>query len=141
MFAAVGSNVAAAYGDGAAGASIAAADACVMIANILSNQLADTVSHVACLIQYGLCLSVDGQGVGTGSAWIVVIILHLNAAVCGKVTAVHQDQVNFAADGDAGACCHRAAYRVPAGGQRTVAADIIGGENCASCRFLIAGFV
>ena len=118
-----GLDVAAVDGDGAAAAAVAVAfvasyDRIVVLFSTLGDQLA----HGAFIRGLG----VDGQGVGAAVGDIVVIVLHLNAAVNCESTAVCQDQADVASDGDA------------LGRFRRADGDIAGGHIPAGCPFGVA---
>ena len=130
-----GLDNAAVDGDGAAAAAVAVAFvASYDRIEVAFSTLGDQLAHGAFIRGLG----VDGQGVGAAVGDIVVIVLHLNAAVNCESTAVCQDQVYITADGDTATDLNCALHHIPAGCPSGVAAGHFRGAVAGLRR---AGFV
>ena len=134
-----GGDRAAVDDDGAAAAAVAVASVASYDRIVVAfSTRGDQLAHGAFIRGLG----VDGQGVGAAVGDIVVIVLHLNAAVNCESTAVCQDQVYITADGDTlgrfiRSYDHIASDHIPAGGPCGVAAGYFRGAGagllCAGC--------
>ena len=107
-----GGDRAAVDDDGAAAAAVAVASVASYDRIVVAfSTLGDQLAHGAFIRGLG----VDGQGVGAAVGDIVVIVLHLNAAIDGEGAAVCQDQTDIAGDGDAAVDDNIAGGHIPAG--------------------------
>ena len=132
---AVGLDDAAVDGNGAAAAAAAAG----LVEHTVASDGRVVDCHVPCgQLAGAVRLPVDGQGVGAGSVWVVVIVLNLNAAVDCEGAAICQDQVYITADGDAATDLNCALHHIPAGCPFGVAAGYLRGAVAGLRR---AGFV